>query len=103
MSKQQDALRFVEELIEAVSQDVEEKIESMEPEECMQFTREFLEKMAEWQPEAVEGGDGVTAAAAAMFLSMMFVPAFSKAYEFTNNFLTAREALYKAMEENGNL
>ena len=102
MTEQNEALIFVEQLIEAVSEDVEEKIASMEPEECMQFTREFLEKMAEWQPETINRNDSVVAAAATMFLAMMFVPAFTKAYTFTNNFLSAREALYKAMEENGN-
>lgn len=98
-----DAEDFCDGLIEAVLKDATAKIDDMEPEECIVFTRDFVKLMADWQPEAIDLEDPTMSSAGSMLLSFMFPLAFTKAYRFTNDYLNAKKSLYKAMEENGNL
>lgn len=98
-----EAEDFCDGLIEAVLKDATAKIDEMDAEECIAFTRDFVKLMAEWQPEAIDPEDATMSAAGSMLLAVMFPIAFSKAYKFTNNYLNAKASLYKVMEKNGNL
>ena len=96
----EDAEQFTSALIEAVGQDVEDNVERMSPEECVAFTRDFLELMQQWQPEAIDlSASPLEGAAHGLYLAMLMPHVFQKAYLHSNKFLAAKESIKKALED----
>ena len=94
-----EADRFTRDLILAVEQDVDASLQTMTPEECMTFTRGFLQTMEQWQPEAIDLTNApLQGAAQGLYLSMMFRHCFKKAYSYSNRLLIAKESLKSAFE-----
>lgn len=80
--------------------DVELAVENMTPEECVVFTREFLELMESWQPQAINLKDNpLEGAAHGLYLSMLFGHCFQQAYLFSNRYLRAKESIQNALKE----
>lgn len=97
---QEDAQEFTSSLIAAVDEDIAEAIENMAPEDCVAFTREFLNLMEQWQPEAINLKERpLEGAAHGLYLAKMFEHCFQSAYLFSNRFLLAKESLQSVFKE----
>ena len=95
-----EAIRFLEELENASRMDAEAYVADMTPEQAVQFTREFLFLMQDWQPHAIDlENKSLEGAAHGMFLALMFPEAFKKAYTFSNNYLLAQSSIKRALGE----
>mgnify|MGYP001079740297 CR=1 FL=1 len=96
----EDAEFFTNSLYEAVELDVELAVENMSPEECVVFTREFLQLMQDWQPQAIDlKAHPLEGAAHGLYLSMLFGHCFKQAYHFSNRYLIAKESIENALQE----
>lgn len=96
----ESAAEFLAGFHEAIEQDAAGKIETMSPEECQEFVREFCSVILEWQPQIpglLEEDEAMSTAIGCMMIAKLFPLAFNEAYVHTDKMVSASNALKKAL------
>lgn len=94
-----DPNEYLDYLEEIVGVDVENSLANMDDQECLDFTRDFLEMMQRWQPEAINlQEDSVHGAAVSLYLAKLFPKVFRKAYCHSNGIVRTQKQLNRLLD-----
>jgi hypothetical protein len=96
---QEDALDFVDGLISAVREDVDDSLEEFSDEECTQFVRDFVDAIESFRDKRGEDASSLVLVARSMYYAEMFSHAFKRAYLYSNKYVAASKSLEKVFND----